>query len=90
MIAPHIEGIIRAFISHKSISGIRTTNLGTMVGGINSYNGLEFSNEFKEYLGIVLKPIRDLTLHGGLPSESVCNFLIVIILELLEEMLNKE
>lgn len=90
MLAPNVEGIVKAYISHKGISGIRTKNLSTMVGGLANYNGPEFSSEFKEYLKIVLEPIRNLSLHGGLPSESVCKILIVVILELIEEILNKE
>ena|GEM_PF-6588027 len=90
LLAPDIEGIVKAYIEAKGIKGIRTNNLSTMVGGIAQYQGNEFSKEFKEYLKLVLEPIRNLSSHGGLPSETVCNFIIVIILELIEEILSKE
>ena len=90
LLAPDIEGIIKAYIEAKNIKGVKTNNLSTMVGGIASYQGNEFSKEFKEYLKLVLEPIRNLSLHGGLPSETVCNFIVVVILELIEEILIKE
>ena len=90
ILAPDIEGITKAYIVAKGINGIKTSNLSTMVGGIAQYQGDEFSREFKEYIKLVLEPIRNLSLHGGLPSETVCNFIIVIILELIEEILIKE
>jgi len=90
MIAPIFEGVIKDYIKIKGISGIRTTNLSTIVGGVSQYQGPYFSNEFKEYLRIILEPTRNLLLHGGVPSESVCNYLIVIILEMFEEILNNE
>jgi hypothetical protein len=90
MLAPNVEGILKAYIAHKGVRGIRTDNLGQMVGKIATYNGPEFSREFGEYLKIVLDPMRNLSLHGGLPSESVCNFLTVVVMELIEEILRKE
>ena len=90
LLAPDIEGIIKAYIEAKGIKGIKNNNLSTMVGGIAHYQGNEFSKEFKEYLKLVIEPIRNLSLHGGLPSETVCNFIIVVILELIEEILIKE
>ena len=90
MLAPDIEGITKLYIESKSIKGIKTHNLSTMVGGIANYKGDEFSREFKEYIKLVLEPIRNLSLHGGLPSETVCNFIVVILLEIIEEILTKE
>ncbi len=90
MIAPTFEGVIKDYIIFKRITGIKTSNLSTIVGGISQYQGPHFSNEFKEYLRIILEPTRNLLLHGGVPSESVCNYMIVIILEMLEEILKNE
>lgn len=90
MLAPTFEGILKRYISRQHIKGIKLNNLSTIIGCIAKYNGPEFSNEIKEYLKIVLEPIRNLSLHGGVPSESVCKFYIVIMLEVLEELLDKE
>ncbi len=90
MLVPTLEGIIKDYIVLKGIKGIKTTNLSTIVGGVQTYNGSAFSDEFKDYLKMALEPIRNLSLHGGTPSESVCNMLVVIVLEMLEEILDKE
>lgn len=90
LLAPDIEGIVKTYIEAKNIKGIKTNNLSTMVGGIAQYQGNEFSKEFKEYFKLALEPIRNLSSHGGLPSETVCNFLIIIIFELIEELLTNE
>lgn len=90
MLAPTVEVVIKDYINLKGISGIRKGNLSTIAGGITNHQGPYFSKEFKEYLKIILEPLRNLLLHGGVPSESVCNFLILIILEMFEEILSKE
>lgn len=90
MLIPNIEGILKAYILHKGITNISTNSLGTISKSISKYRGSEFSNEFKDYLKIILHPMRNLSLHGGLPSESVCKFLVIIVFELLEEILNNE
>jgi hypothetical protein len=90
MLIPTLEGVVKDYIILKRIKGIKTANLSTIVGGIQNHKGSAFSNEFKDYLKLALEPIRNLSLHGGAPSESVCNMLVVIVLEMLEEILDKE
>ena len=90
MMVPNIEGILKAYIAYKNLTNIQTNSLGAMSKSISKYKGPEFSSEFKDYLEIVLRPMRNLSSHGGLPSEAVCKFLIIIIFELLDEMLDKE
>ncbi|MGF6965936.1 hypothetical protein OKW43_002964 [Paraburkholderia sp. WC7.3g] len=90
MLAPTIEGVLGAYITHKGVKGIKTQTLSTIVGGLANHTGSEFSPEFKEYVRIILEPIRNMLLHGKIPSESVCNFLIVICCDLFEEILDSE
>ena len=90
MLVPTIEGILIEFINIKNIKNIKCSSLGSIVGSLEKYNGSEISKELKEYLKILVEPIRNLTLHGGIPSENVCCLLTSIILEIFQELIEKE
>ncbi len=87
VLVPNLEALLKDFIKFKNIKGIKTTTLSTIVGNINNYKNNVFSKEFIEYLKIILEPTRNMSLHGINPSERVCNFLVIVILEMYEELL---
>jgi hypothetical protein len=84
ILAPTIEGLLKDYITLNSLKNINTNNLGTITNSLSKHS--TFSKEFIETLKVILKPIRDFTLHGNAPSERVSQFVVLMVFDLYEEL----
>jgi len=87
ILAPTVEGLLKDYITLKSLKNINKKNLGTITGSLLKYT--IFSKEFLETLKVIHNPIRDFTAHGNVPSERVSQFVVLMVLDLYEELASK-